>query len=365
MAGTPLWAWAVTVGLIITLLAADFVVAGRRPHAVGLAEATWWSVFYIGVAVVFGLALWWLAGSTTGAEYFAGWVVEKSLSVDNLFVFLIIMGRFAVPAQYQQKVLLFGIMAALGMRAMFIAVGAAAIDLFTPTFLLFGLLLIWTAIQLVRHRNDDPDPDNNPLLRYARRILPTTPDMAGGRLVTRAGGRRVVTPLFLVFVAIGSSDLLFALDSIPAVFGVTQNPFVVFSANAFALLGLRALYFLIEGLLQRLVYLTLGLAVILAFIGVKLSLVFLHEDVSTAIPEIPTPLSLAVILVVLAMTVTASLLRVRTHSQQRAHAGALRAHGDHAKPGDSTGQAPPATRPGPDRHVGSPDEATTHDRRQP
>jgi predicted tellurium resistance membrane protein TerC len=175
----------------------------------------------------------------------------------------------------------------------------------------------------------------------------------------------VVTPLFLVFVAIGSSDLLFALDSIPAVFGVTQNPFVVFSANAFALLGLRALYFLIEGLLQRLVYLTLGLAVILAFIGVKLSLVFLHEDVSTAIPEIPTPLSLAVILVVLAMTVTASLLRARTHSQQRAHAGALRPHGDHAKPGASPGQAPPATRPGPDRHVGSPDEATTHDRRQP
>jgi tellurite resistance protein TerC len=344
-----LWAWAVTVGLIITLLAADFVIAGRRPHAVGLAEATWWSVFYIGVAVVFGLVLWWLAGSATGAEYFAGWVVEKSLSVDNLFVFLIIMGRFAVPAQYQQKVLLFGIVAALGMRAMFIAVGAAAIDLFTPTFALFGLLLIWTAIQLVRHRNDDPDPDDNPLLRYARRILPATGDMAGGRLIARTGGRRVVTPLFLVFVAIGSTDLLFALDSIPAVFGVTQNPFVVFFANAFALLGLRALYFLIEGLLQRLVYLTLGLAVILAFIGVKLILVFLHEDVSTAIPGIPTPLSLTVILAVLAVTVTASLLRARTHPQRRAHAGALRAHGDHAKPGSFTGQEPPATRSAPDR----------------
>jgi len=235
-------------------------------------------------------------------------------------------------------------MAAPGMRAIFIAVGAAAIDLFTPTFALFGLLLIWTAIQLVRHRNDDPDPDDDPLLRYARRIVPATDDMAGGRLIGRAGGRRVVTPLFLVFVAIGSIDLLFALDSIPGVFGVTQNPFVVFSANAFALLGLRALYFLIEGLLQRLVYLTLGLAVILAFIGVKLILVFLHEDVSTAIPEIPTPLSLTVILAVLAVTVSASLLRARNHSQQRAHVGALRAPGDHAKPGSSTGQAPPATR---------------------
>jgi tellurite resistance protein TerC len=161
VAGSPLWAWAITVGLVVALLAADFVLVARRPHVVGLAEATWWSVFYIGVAVIFGLVLWLLAGSAVGAEYFAGWVVEKSLSVDNLFVFLIIMSRFAVPAQYQQKVLLFGIVAALVMRAAFIAVGAAAIDLFSVTFLLFGLLLIWTAIQLVRHRNDDPDPDDN------------------------------------------------------------------------------------------------------------------------------------------------------------------------------------------------------------
>ena len=354
MAGAPGWAYAVTIGLVVALLVLDFVVAARRPHVVGLAEATAWSVFYIGVAVIFGAVLWWTVGSETGAEYFAGWLVEKSLSVDNLFVFVIIMARFAVPAQYQQKLLLFGIAAALVMRAAFIAVGAAAIDLFSPTFLLFGLLLIWTAVQLVRHRNDEPDPEDNPLLRYARRVLPTTADMSGGRLVTRVERRRAVTPLFLVFVAIASTDLLFALDSIPAVFGVTQNPFIVFTANAFALLGLRALYFLIEGLLRRLVYLALGLAVILAFIGAKLILAFLHEDVSAGVPTIPTPASLGVIIVVLAVTVVASLLRRRTHPQERAHTGALRAQGRRPEPGDPTRQAP--LPPGP--YPRGPDDTT-------
>lgn len=359
MAGTPLWAWAATAGLVVVLLTADFLMA-RRAHVVGLAEAVVWSVFYIGVAVIFGLVLWLAAGPALGAEYFAGWVVEKSLSVDNLFVFVIIMGRFAVPVQYQQKVLLFGIAAALVMRAGFIAVGAAAIDLFSATFLLFGLLLIWTAIQLVRHRHDDPDPDDNPLLRYARRVLPTTADMGSGRLVARVDGRRVVTPLFLVFVAIGSTDLLFALDSIPAVFGVTQHPFVVFAANAFALLGLRALYFLLQGLLQRLVYLALGLAVILAFIGVKLILIFLHEDVSAAVPIVPTPVSLAAILAVLAVTAVASLLRSRTHPHQRAHAGVLRASAA-ARPG-GPGQAPPASGSGPGTDETLTDRQTAGDR---
>ena len=358
MAGAPAWAWAVTIGLVLALLLVDFVVAARRPHVVGLAEATTWSVFYIGVAVVFGFILWWAAGSETGTEYFAGWLVEKSLSVDNLFVFVIIMSRFAVPAEYQQKLLLFGIAAALVMRGAFIAVGAAAIDLFSPTFLLFGLLLIWTAVQLVRHRNDDPDPEDNPLLRYMRRVLPTTADMAGGRLITRVERRRAVTPLFLVFVTIASTDLLFALDSIPAVFGVTQSPFVVFTANAFALLGLRALYFLIEGLLRRLIYLALGLAAILAFIGVKLILVFLHEDVSAEVPTIPTPASLAVILIVLAATIAASLLRARTHPQERAHTGALRAVGSHRP--DVARPAPPL----PGQHP-EPSDDTTRGRPQP
>jgi TerC family integral membrane protein len=358
--GAPGWAWAVTIGLVIALLLFDFVVAARRPHVVGLADATAWSVFYIAIAVIFGFLLWWGAGSQTGEEYFAGWLVEKSLSVDNLFVFVIIMTRFAVPAEFQQKLLLFGIVAALVMRGAFIATGAAAIDLFSPTFLLFGLLLIWTAIQLVRHRNDDPDPEDNPLLRYARRVLPTTTDMAGGRLITHVEQRRTVTPLFLAFVAIAGTDLLFALDSIPAVFGVTQDPFVVFTANALALLGLRALYFLIEGLLERLVYLALGLAAILALIGAKLILIFLHEDVSAAVPTIPTPVSLAVVLVILVGTVAVSLLRARTHPQERAHTGALRGHGDRTKSNDHARDEPR----GPGRDPGQPDD-TVHGQRHP
>ncbi|GIH80305.1 TerC family protein [Planobispora longispora] len=319
-----LGAWAVVVGIVVALLALDFVVASRRPHAVGLREAAMWSVFYIALAIVFGLALWPLAGADIATEYFAGWLVEKSLSVDNLFVFVIIMSQFAVPDEYQQKALLFGIAAALVMRAILITVGATAITVFSPTFLVFGLLLIWTAVQLARHRNDDPDIGDNPLIKWVGRIFPVSDDFHGGRLVAVEDGRRVITPLFLVFVAIGSTDLLFALDSIPAIFGITQHPLLVFSANAFALLGLRALYFLIEGLLERLVYLSIGLSAILGFIGVKLVLVFLHEDVSSSIPEIPTPVSLGVILLVLLVTVVASLRRVRRHPEERAHPGSLR-----------------------------------------
>ena len=321
----PQGRWVATVALVLGLLALDYLVAVRRPHAVGLVEAAGWSGFYIGVALAFGVAVWAVAGSAAALEYYAGWGVEKSLSVDNLFVFVIIMSAFAVPPEHEQKALLFGITIALVMRAVFIAVGAAAIHIFSPTFLLFGLLLLWTAVSLFRHRNEDPDIEDNPVLRLARRFLPVSTEFHGGRLVARVDGLRVVTPLFLVFIAIGSTDLLFALDSIPAVFGITQHAFIVFAANAFALLGLRALYFLVEGLLERLVYLAAGLAVILAFIGVKLILLFLHEDVSESVPEIPTPISLLVILVILVVTTVASLIRARTHPEERAHAGALRA----------------------------------------
>ena len=210
------------------------------------------------------------------------------------------------------------------MRAVMIFFGAAAISLFSPTFLLFGLLLLWTAFQLARHRNQDPNIENNPVLRLTRRVLPVTTNFHGSRLVARVSGKRVVTPLFLVFIAIGSTDLLFALDSIPAVFGISQHAFIVLSANAFALLGLRALYFLVEGLLERLVYLALGLSAILAFIGVKLILLFLHQDVSESVPEVPTPLSLVVVFIILLVTTIASLLRVRAHPEERAHAGAIR-----------------------------------------
>jgi len=319
---TPWWLWLVTIGLVVALLSIDFVAATRRPHRIRVVEAAAVSAAYVGLALLFGLGLWLVVDSKTGTEYLTGWVVEKTLSVDNLFVFVIIISRFAVPMEHQQRVLLFGVTAALVLRAVLIVIGAAAIGLFTPTFLVFGLLLIYTAVQLIRHRNADPDPDTNPMLRLARRMLPAA-EARGGRLFGRADGRLAVTPLFFVFISIGTTDLLFAVDSIPAVFGVTKDPFIVLSANAFALLGLRALYFLIQGLLERLIYLSVGLAVILGFIGVKLILQFLHAYLS-GLPEIPVPASLAVILVVLAVTTVASILRARGHPERRAHAGALR-----------------------------------------
>jgi tellurite resistance protein TerC len=314
--------WVLTVGVILGLLGADLLLATVRPHAVGYREAALWSVFYVTVAVVFGVVLASLAGWHYGAQFFAGYVVEKSLSVDNLFVFVIIMATFAVPREHQQRVLVFGIIAALGLRAVFIALGATLLSLLSFMFLVFGLLLIWTAVRLYRHRDEDPDVGNNPLVRATRRLLPVSDAYAGGRLIARAGGRRVVTPLFIVFVAIGGTDILFALDSIPAVFGVTDQAYIVFAANAFALLGLRALFFLVTGLLDRLVYLSAGLAVILAFIGVKLILHWGH-GLSHRVPEISTPISLAVIAAVLAVTTVASLIRSRRDPAARAHAGAV------------------------------------------
>jgi tellurite resistance protein TerC len=318
--------WVVTIGLVVALLAVDLIMAALRPHKVGFREAAIWSVLYIGIAVLFGV--WFTAayGGDFGLQYFAGYLVEKSLSVDNLFVFVIIMTTFAVPEEHQHKVLTFGIVLALIMRAIFIAVGATLLSLFSVVFLLFGLLLIYTAIQLFRHRDEDPDIEDNPVVRTARRLLPITDDYVDGKIITRIDGRRMVTPLFLVLIAIGSIDLLFALDSIPAVFGVTSEPYIVFVANAFALLGLRALFFLVKGLLDRLVYLSTGLAIILAFIGVKLILHWVHVDINPSVPEIPTLLSLGVIVVVLAVTTVASLVKTRSAPELKAHAGSLRAH---------------------------------------
>jgi len=316
--------WAATIGLIAILFAIDlFVSRPGHAHAVGFREAALASVFYVSVAIVFGVAFGLIAGWDFGAEYFAGYVVEKSLSVDNLFVFVVIMSTFAVPAEHQQRVLTFGILAALVMRAIFIALGAALISAFSFMFLIFGLLLLGTAIQLFRHRDEDPDVDENVLVRVTRRLIAVTPDYHGGRMLTRIDGRRAATPLFIALIAIGSSDLLFALDSIPAVFGVTREAFIVFAANAFALLGLRALYFLVTGLLDRLVYLSTGLSLILAFIGVKLLLHWGHLQ-NDAIPEVATSTSLLVILVVLTVTVVASLLKSRRDPEARAHAGSLR-----------------------------------------
>jgi tellurite resistance protein TerC len=315
--------WALTLSLLGALFIWDLVRSARRPHAVQFSEAVFWSLFYIGVALAFGGAFGLLAGWDLAAQYFAGYIVEKSLSVDNLFVFLIIMSTFAVPAEQQARALTIGILAALTLRAVFIAAGAALVDAFSVMFLIFGLALILTAIQLFRHRNEDPSIEDNVLVNGARRLLPLTSDYHGPKLMTRIDGRRVLTPLFLVLVAIGSTDVLFALDSIPAVFGVTQHPYIVFVANAFALLGLRALFFLVSGLLDRLVYLSAGLSLILAFIGAKLILHFLHLR-DHAVPEISTGISLAVILTVLACTTVASLIKARADPALRAHAGRLR-----------------------------------------
>ena len=320
-------AWIVTIAVILALFALDLALGALRPHAVGFREAALWSVLYVAVALGFGVVVGVAWGWGFGGQYFAGYLVEKSLSVDNLFVFVIIMTSFVVPDRHQQKVLTFGILLALVLRAVFIVIGAALLELFSVMFLLFGVLLIFTAVQLYRHRDQDPDVTDNGLVRLTRRFLPITDSYDEGRLITRVDGRRVVTPLLVVLVAIGSTDLLFALDSIPAVFGVTSEPYLVFAANAFALLGLRALFFLVSGLLDRLVYLSTGLAVVLLFIGGKLILEWAH-GLTTAVPEIPTPLSLGIIVLVLAVTTVASLAKVRRDPDARAHAGSLRGRTD-------------------------------------
>ena len=316
--------WAATLGLIVALFAVDLGLAVARPHTVGFREATIWSVFYIAVALAFGAVFGSIVGWEFGGQYFAGYLVEKSLSVDNLFVFVVIMNTFAVPAAHQQKVLIIGIVLALVFRVIFIALGAALLSAFSFMFLLFGLLLIGTAIQLFRHRHQDPSVEDNVLVRLMQKRLPITTNFDEGKLVTRVDGRRMFTPLFVVLVAIGSTDILFALDSIPAVFGVTNEAYIVFVANAFALLGLRALFFLVTGLLDRLVYLASGLAFVLAFIGVKLALHWGHQQ-NASVPEISTPASLIVIAVVLVVTTVASLIKSRRDPTARAHAGTLRA----------------------------------------
>ncbi len=323
----PTWMWAATIVSLTALLLVDFVIVARRPHEVGMREASLWISFYIGLAAIFGIGILVVSGARYGGEFFAGWLTEYSLSVDNLFVFVIIMSRFAVPRAYQQTVLLIGIVLALVMRGIFIALGAAAIDRFAWIFYIFGAFLIYTAIKLASHGEDEEgDFKENAVLRFMERVLPTTKEYDGTKLVTRVDGRRMVTPMLIVMVAIGTTDLLFALDSIPAIFGLTQEPFIVFTANAFALMGLRQLYFLLGGLLDRLVYLSLGLSLILGFIGVKLILEALHKNTLPFInegqhvewaPEIPIWLSLGVIVGTLAVTTVASLAKTKRDEEVR------------------------------------------------
>jgi tellurite resistance protein TerC len=319
----PAVVWWLTVVGIVGLLVFDFVFHVRTAHVPTLREAAIWSSAYVGIALAFGIGVWIFGGGEMGGEYFAGYVTEKALSVDNLFVFLIIMSSFKVPRADQQKVLLFGIVVALLARTGFIFLGAALINAFAWVFYVFGLVLLLTAGNLIRPEGEDTHSADNIVVRLARRFFHTSDSYDGDKLFTTVDGRRVMTPMLLVVAAIGGTDILFALDSIPAIFGLTQNVYLVFTATAFSLLGLRQLYFLIDGLLDRLVYLSYGLAVILAFIGIKLILHALHENnvpiINNGQPvevvEISTGLSLGVIIGVLVVTVVASLLSAKGKAQ--------------------------------------------------
>ncbi len=315
--------WVITCVVILGLFVFDFFAHVRVPHEPTFRESAGWSAFYIGLAIAFGFVVWGYWGGQYGAEYFAGYVTEKALSVDNLFVFTVIMASFAVPRKYQQKLLLLGIVMALVMRAGFIAVGAAAISAFSWVFYIFGIFLILTALKLAResgHEREAEEERESRLVKLVRRFVPVSDDYDEDRFTTRLGGRRAATPMLLALVAIGFTDLLFALDSIPAIYGLTEEPYIVFAANAFALMGLRQLYFLIGGLLDRLVYLSAGLAIILGFIGVKLVLHALHKNSLpfvnggryVDVPEISTGLSMGVIGTVLVVTTVASLVRTRS-----------------------------------------------------
>jgi tellurite resistance protein TerC len=316
--------WAVTIVGIVAFFGFDFWASVRVPHEPTIKESAWWSIFYIGIALLFGVGLGIVWGSDHGTQYIAGYITERSLSIDNLFVFLIIMTAFAVPRIFQQKVLMLGIAMALVMRGIFIALGAAVIDNFSWVFYIFGIFLIYTAWKLAQDQGGGHKADegyDNAFMRVVRRFLPTTEEYHGDKLTVRLDGKRFITPMAIVMIAIGSADLLFAFDSIPAIFGLTREPYIVFTANAFALLGLRQLYFLIGGLLDRLVYLSIGLAAILAFIGAKLVFHAMHENKLPFIngghhigwaPEIPTWLSLVVIVGVIVVAAAASLLKTRS-----------------------------------------------------
>lgn len=315
------WVWAVTLVALTGLLIVDLLIIGRKPHEPSLRESTIWVTFYVTLALLFCLGIGVTSEPAYAGQFAAGWLTEYSLSVDNLFVFVIIMARFAVPRSFQQKVLLNGIVIALIMRGAFIAAGAVLVQQFAWIFYIFGAFLLYTAWRLVRQGEDDPaDFKENVLIRWSRKVLPISKGYDGARLTTRNEGRRRFTPLLIVMIAIGTTDLIFALDSIPAIFGLTQEPYLVFTANVFALMGLRQLYFLLGGLLDRLTYLSVGLSVVLGFIGLKLVMEALHENNVPFInggkhvewiPEIPIWLSLSFIVVTLAVTTIWSLLSSR------------------------------------------------------
>lgn len=318
----PLWIWLATIAGVIALLTLSFFTHIRKAHEPTIKEAGAWTACFVTLSVIFGIGLTLVWGKDHGIEYFAGYITEYSLSIDNLFVFVIIMSSFAVPRAFQQKVLLIGIVIALILRTLFILAGAAAIEHYSWVFYVFGLFLILTGLKLMfSHQDENEEYQPNIMVRAMQKVLPTTQDYDGAKLTTRINGKLFMTPMLMVMVTIGLTDILFALDSIPAIFGLTKEPYIVFTANAFALLGLIELYFLIGGLLKKLVYLSFGLALVLAFIGAKLIIEAMHTNSLSFVnggqpihlfPEIPTWLSLVVILSILALTTVASLLKSRS-----------------------------------------------------
>ena len=318
------WQWFLTIGVAAAVLLFDVVMIARNPHRPSTKELVGALSFYIGAAVLFGIWVWVSHGSQLAGEFYAGWLTEYSLSVDNLFIFLLIMAKFAVPEKFQQTALMWGIIIAIVLRGIFIWLGAAAINNFSWVFYIFGAFLIYTAVKLATEgESDDEEYEENRFMKWVEKTLPSTKEWSG-RLFAKENAKRVVTPLFIVVIALGTTDLLFALDSIPAIYGLTKEPYLVLTANLFALMGLRQLYFLLGGLLQKLVYLSLGLSVLLAFIGVKLILHALHENELPFInggehfdvPDIPIAVSLGAIVVILGVTTVASLWKTKRDAKQ-------------------------------------------------
>ena len=303
--------WIVTIGILIAAFVLDFVVVDARPHVFGPKQAARWVVAYIIAALCFAVFIWNYFGAEYGQQFLAGWITEYSLSVDNLFVFLVLMSSFAVPEMLKHRVLLIGVAIAIVLRGILIVIGAAAIAKFAATFYVFAAFLLYTAISVWRSHDEEPDPEGNGFVRLVEKYVPTSREYVGAKYITKIDGKRFITPLFVVILSVGTTDLLFALDSIPAVFGLTQEPYLVFAANAFALMGLRQLYFLLDGLLSKIIYLARGLAIILGFIAIKLFLEAVDGTTDLHPPHVTIAQSLMFIGTVLGVTVITSLIAVR------------------------------------------------------
>ncbi|MFF5425246.1 MULTISPECIES: TerC family protein [unclassified Streptomyces] len=306
MLEVPFWLWAAFAATVVVSLAVD-LLAHRSAHVIGFKEAAAWSGLWVGLALVFGAVVFLVLGTTAGTEYTTAWLLEKSLSVDNLFVFAVIFGYFKVPRAYQHRVLFFGVIGALVFRGVFLSLGVAVVSRFTAILFVFAAILFYSTYKLLREEDDTFDPGNSFAVRLLRKVVPVRDEYAGAKFFVKEAGRRVATPLLAVVAAIEAADLIFAVDSVPAVLAVSDDAFIVYTSNAFAILGLRALYFMLSGLLDRFHYLNTGLAVILSFIGVKLILQASHKLISPAVPEIPSPISLAVIAAILTASVVFSL----------------------------------------------------------